>query len=65
MKSHKIPDYNAAWYSILFHVNITSKAKKITVDIITATSFLKICVEFLTTYRGSGYLHLRKNFQKP
>ena len=44
------------WYDVLFQINIASKSMQgINMDIARATSLLKSCVQFLMSYRESGY----------
>lgn len=59
--ANKLTDYKflisiVVWYDILFQINIVSKSlKSITMDVVTATSLIKSCVEYISKYRTSGY----------
>lgn len=45
------------WYDLLFQINIASKAMQgITMDIITATSIVKGCLNYIISYRNTGYI---------
>lgn len=45
------------WYDLLFQINVASKAMQgITMDIITATSIVKGCLNYIISYRNTGYI---------
>jgi len=45
------------WYDLLFQINVSSKSMQgITMDIITATSIVKGCLNYIISYRNTGYI---------
>ncbi|KAH1172511.1 hypothetical protein KIL84_016350, partial [Mauremys mutica] len=46
------------WHNILFQVNVVSKALQTqSVDIATATTLMRSCLDFVVTYKDNGFEH--------
>jgi len=53
------------WYDLLFQINVASKAMQgITIDIITATSIVKGCLNYIISYRNTGYIYAVSSAKK-